>query len=59
MPVLSEAAAIAIAGAVRAVAELVALIAAGQPEDVRRDLWTWYRDDVARMRKLFGLDAAP
>jgi len=36
--------------------EIVKLAMEGQPPDVRAQMWRWHVEDMARLRKLLGLD---
>lgn len=47
---------LAVAGAVRAVAEVVKLAMESQTPAQRAKMWEWYINDVERVRKFFGMD---
>lgn len=52
---MTEAAIIAISAATQAVCAMVTEIIKGQPPDIKIKLWEWYVNDIAEMRKFFGM----
>ena len=54
--ILTEAAIIASARAVEAIASLVGKIMDGQTPEQKKVLWDWYIEDMRRWRKLWGLE---
>ena len=53
---LAEAAIIASASAVEAIANLIGKIVDGQSPEQKKVIWDWYIDDMRRWRKLWGLE---
>lgn len=56
---MSDAAIIAIAGAVKALADLARANLEGASPDQREKLWKWYIEDMERWRKFWGIDDPP
>lgn len=53
---MGEAVLIAWAEATKAVAEMVTEIVKGQPDDVRKAAWEWWKTDQERWRRWLHLD---